>query len=130
MDWISFQQLPRCLHCFFRDDPVTGMSLGSHRGGEGKGRSSAGIRRPLASPQNVVMSKIKLKPNKWLYKVTIVAFKAFLLTGEVKHTVFSSLSFFIRISGGQMLVTFADSKSALRVMDIDGIKVRPSHTSL
>lgn len=29
-----------------------------------------------------------------------------------------------------MLVTFADSKSALRVMDIDGIKVRPSHTSL
>uniref|UniRef100_A0A669P6A1 phosphoinositide 5-phosphatase n=1 Tax=Phasianus colchicus TaxID=9054 RepID=A0A669P6A1_PHACC len=29
----------------------------------------------------------------------------------------------------QMLVTFADSKSALRVMDIDGIKVRPSHTS-
>ncbi|NXL88744.1 SYNJ2 protein, partial [Alectura lathami] len=30
----------------------------------------------------------------------------------------------VRISGGQMLVTFADSKSALRVMDIDGIKVR------
>ncbi|XP_068253563.1 synaptojanin-2 [Nyctibius grandis] len=30
----------------------------------------------------------------------------------------------VRISGGQMLVTFADSKSALRVMDIDGVKVR------
>ncbi|XP_015713787.1 synaptojanin-2 isoform X1 [Coturnix japonica] len=30
----------------------------------------------------------------------------------------------VRISGGQMLVTFADSKSALRVMNIDGIKVR------
>nr|XP_009685434.1 PREDICTED: synaptojanin-2 isoform X1 [Struthio camelus australis]XP_009685435.1 PREDICTED: synaptojanin-2 isoform X1 [Struthio camelus australis] len=30
----------------------------------------------------------------------------------------------VRICGGQMLVTFADSKSALRVMDIDGIKVR------
>ncbi|NXX92551.1 SYNJ2 protein, partial [Centropus bengalensis] len=30
----------------------------------------------------------------------------------------------VRITGGQMLVTFADSKSALRVMDIDGIKVR------
>ncbi|XP_021247264.1 synaptojanin-2 isoform X1 [Numida meleagris] len=30
----------------------------------------------------------------------------------------------VRISGGQMLVTFADSKSALRVMDIDGSKVR------
>ncbi|NWX91263.1 SYNJ2 protein, partial [Nothoprocta pentlandii] len=30
----------------------------------------------------------------------------------------------VRISGGQMLVTFADSKSALRVMDIDGIKVK------
>lgn len=94
MDWISFQQLPRCLHCFFRDDPVTGMSLGSHRGGEGKGRSSAGIHRPLASPQNVVMSKIKLKLNKWLYKMTMVAFKAFLLTGKVKHTVFFLLCLF------------------------------------
>ncbi|XP_041325973.1 synaptojanin-2 isoform X2 [Pyrgilauda ruficollis] len=30
----------------------------------------------------------------------------------------------VRICGGQMLVTFADSKSALRVMDIDGAKVR------
>ncbi|NXW89800.1 SYNJ2 protein, partial [Alopecoenas beccarii] len=30
----------------------------------------------------------------------------------------------VRISGGQMLVTFADSKSALRVMDIDGAKVK------
>ncbi|NXW56065.1 SYNJ2 protein, partial [Eurystomus gularis] len=30
----------------------------------------------------------------------------------------------VRISGGQMLVTFADSKSALRVMEIDGVKVR------
>ncbi|NXU50323.1 SYNJ2 protein, partial [Turnix velox] len=30
----------------------------------------------------------------------------------------------VRISGGQMLVTFADSKSALHVMDIDGVKVR------
>ncbi|NXV91541.1 SYNJ2 protein, partial [Calonectris borealis] len=30
----------------------------------------------------------------------------------------------VRISGGQMLVTFADSKTALRVMDIDGVKVR------
>ncbi|NWS70208.1 SYNJ2 protein, partial [Crotophaga sulcirostris] len=30
----------------------------------------------------------------------------------------------VRISGGQMLVTFEDSKSALRVMDIDGVKVR------
>ncbi|NXA42993.1 SYNJ2 protein, partial [Eudromia elegans] len=30
----------------------------------------------------------------------------------------------VRISGGQMLVTFADSKSALHVMDIDGIKVK------
>ncbi|XP_065536702.1 synaptojanin-2 isoform X4 [Lathamus discolor] len=30
----------------------------------------------------------------------------------------------VRISGGQMVVTFADSKSALRVMDIDGVKVR------
>ncbi|NXG68838.1 SYNJ2 protein, partial [Baryphthengus martii] len=30
----------------------------------------------------------------------------------------------VRISGGQMLVTFADSKSALRVLDIDGVKVR------
>ncbi|KFQ82807.1 Synaptojanin-2, partial [Phaethon lepturus] len=30
----------------------------------------------------------------------------------------------VRISGGQMLVTFADSKSALRVMDIDGVKIR------
>ncbi|XP_009954972.1 PREDICTED: synaptojanin-2 [Leptosomus discolor] len=30
----------------------------------------------------------------------------------------------VRISGGQMLVTFADSKSALRVMDLDGVKVR------
>lgn len=27
-----------------------------------------------------------------------------------------------------MLVTFADSKSALRVMDIDGVKVRLSQT--
>uniref|UniRef100_A0A8C3L0A8 phosphoinositide 5-phosphatase n=1 Tax=Chrysolophus pictus TaxID=9089 RepID=A0A8C3L0A8_CHRPC len=35
----------------------------------------------------------------------------------------------VLVSGGQMLVTFADSKSALRVMDIDGIKVRASHTS-
>ncbi|NXE33964.1 SYNJ2 protein, partial [Ptilorrhoa leucosticta] len=30
----------------------------------------------------------------------------------------------VRICGGQMLVTFADSKSALRVMDIDGARVR------
>ncbi|XP_014748230.1 PREDICTED: synaptojanin-2 isoform X2 [Sturnus vulgaris] len=30
----------------------------------------------------------------------------------------------VRICGGQMLVTFADSKSALRVMDIDGAKVK------
>ncbi|XP_039914737.1 synaptojanin-2 isoform X1 [Hirundo rustica] len=30
----------------------------------------------------------------------------------------------VRICGGQMLVTFADSKSALRVMDIDGAKIR------
>uniref|UniRef100_A0A8C3CBE6 Synaptojanin-2 n=1 Tax=Cairina moschata TaxID=8855 RepID=A0A8C3CBE6_CAIMO len=30
----------------------------------------------------------------------------------------------VRISGGQMLVTFEDSQSALRVMDIDGVKVR------
>ncbi|NWW06021.1 SYNJ2 protein, partial [Oreocharis arfaki] len=30
----------------------------------------------------------------------------------------------VRICGGQMLVTFADSKSALHVMDIDGAKVR------
>ncbi|NXP55697.1 SYNJ2 protein, partial [Heliornis fulica] len=30
----------------------------------------------------------------------------------------------VRISGGQMLVTFADSKSALHVMDIDGVKVK------
>ncbi|KFP80374.1 Synaptojanin-2, partial [Acanthisitta chloris] len=30
----------------------------------------------------------------------------------------------VRICGAQMLVTFADSKSALRVMDIDGVKVR------
>ncbi|NXR55033.1 SYNJ2 protein, partial [Hippolais icterina] len=30
----------------------------------------------------------------------------------------------VRICGGQMLATFADSKSALRVMDIDGAKVR------
>ncbi|NXP21467.1 SYNJ2 protein, partial [Scytalopus superciliaris] len=30
----------------------------------------------------------------------------------------------VRIIGGQMLVTFADSKSALHVMDIDGVKVR------
>ncbi|XP_065691037.2 synaptojanin-2 isoform X1 [Patagioenas fasciata] len=30
----------------------------------------------------------------------------------------------VRISGGQMLVTFADSTSALRVMDIDGAKVK------
>ncbi|KAM6082271.1 synaptojanin-2 isoform 2-T2 [Chlamydotis macqueenii] len=30
----------------------------------------------------------------------------------------------VRISGDQMLVTFADSKSALRVMDIDGVKVK------
>ncbi|NXE59444.1 SYNJ2 protein, partial [Calcarius ornatus] len=30
----------------------------------------------------------------------------------------------VRICGGQMLVTFADSKSALRVMNIDGAKVR------
>lgn len=111
---------------FFRDDPVTGVSLGSHRGGGGKGRSSAGIHRLLASLQNVVMSKIKLEPNKWLNKVTVVAFKVFY--SLVKCTVFSPLSFFTRISGGQMLVTFADSKSALRVMDIDGIKVRPSHT--
>lgn len=112
--------------CFFRDDAVTGVSLGSHRGGEGKGRSSAGIHRSLASPQNVHMSKIKLEPNKWLYRMTLVAFKVFY--SLVKCTVFSPLSFFTRISGGQMLVTFADSKSALRVMDIDGIKVRPSHT--
>ncbi|KAJ7409635.1 Synaptojanin-2 [Willisornis vidua] len=30
----------------------------------------------------------------------------------------------VRINGGQMLVTFADSKSALHVMDIDGVKVK------
>uniref|UniRef100_A0A669P1T8 phosphoinositide 5-phosphatase n=1 Tax=Phasianus colchicus TaxID=9054 RepID=A0A669P1T8_PHACC len=106
---------------------LTGVSLGSHRGGEEKGRRSSGIHRSLASPQNVVMSKIKLEPNKWLYRMTMVAFKIFY--SLVKCTVFSPLSFFTRISGGQMLVTFADSKSALRVMDIDGIKVRPSHTS-
>uniref|UniRef100_A0A7M4FL36 Synaptojanin-2 n=2 Tax=Crocodylus porosus TaxID=8502 RepID=A0A7M4FL36_CROPO len=30
----------------------------------------------------------------------------------------------VRINGGQMLITFADSKSALNVLDIDGIKVK------
>lgn len=38
----------------------------------------------------------------------------------------SRLSVLTRINRGQMMVTFADSRSALSVLDMDGSKVKPS----
>lgn len=37
-------------------------------------------------------------------------------------------SVFIRIIGGQMLVTFSESRSALHVLDVDGVKVKKKIT--
>lgn len=39
------------------------------------------------------------------------------------HLALTWLNFYSRVNQGQMLVTFADSHSALSVLDVDGMKV-------